>query len=51
MLRPHYGQALIPVPKQGQKGGKPEDFHGKNIPVDGETVAHVVRERLAVPLT
>jgi len=35
----------------GQKGGKPEDFHGKSIPVDGETVAHVVRERLAVPLT
>jgi hypothetical protein len=38
------------VAGQGVKGGKEEDFHGRNIPVDGETVARVVKERLAIPL-
>ena len=50
-LQPASAMLLTSVRTQGVKGGKQEDFHGRNIPVDGETVARVVKERLAVPIT
>jgi len=31
---------------QGINNGQFRDFHGNSIPVDGDTVAKVVRERL-----
>jgi len=50
-FQPGPAMLLTPVSPQGVKGGKEEDFHGRNIPVDGETVASVVRGRLAVSVT
>lgn len=33
---------------QGINHGERKDFHGPNIPVFGDTVAHVIRERLGL---